>query len=96
MDIINKLMKKDQQERYQSSDGIIYDLCRCRDNLVNNQIEWFPIAERDRMERFVVPKKLYGREEEIKMLLDAYNRVLETGKSEMFLVSGYSVLANLH
>ncbi len=39
--------------------------------------------------RFHIPQKLYGREEEVRMLLEAFERVSQ-GTAELVLVSGYS------
>src|SRR3979490_3576642 len=49
-----------------------------------------------------MPEKLYGRDQEIKTLLDAFDQVVTTGKPNLVLVSGYpgigksSVVNELH
>ncbi|WP_445240858.1 ATP-binding protein [Microcoleus vaginatus] len=87
--IVIKLMAKTAEERYQSSFGVKADLENCLNQLQNlNIILSFPIANQDICDKFQVPQKLYGREQEIEILLTAFERV--TSQSELMLVSGYS------
>ncbi|MGB3494030.1 MAG: AAA family ATPase, partial [Elainellaceae cyanobacterium] len=74
--IVMKLLAKNAEERYQSAWGICADLCHCRDQLLQSQtISPFPIAQSDRSSRFQIPEKLYGREQEIAIVLEAFERV---------------------
>ena len=41
-------------------------------------------------DRLLIPQKLYGREQECQTLLQAFDRVVASGKPELVLVSGYS------
>jgi predicted ATPase len=41
-------------------------------------------------DRILIPEKLYGRDAERKVFLDAFDRVVTTGRAELVLVSGYS------
>ncbi|MEH2046027.1 AAA family ATPase [Nostoc sp.] len=89
-DIVMKLLAKTPEERYQSAWGIKADLETCREQLQNlGQIDGFCLATQDICDRFVIPEKLYGREEEVTQLLTTFERVSQ-GSSEMMLVSGYS------
>lgn len=89
-DIILKLMQKNAEERYQSTAGLVYDLQQCLDQLTKNQsIEIFNIGERDYSEKFQPSQKIYGRQAEIDILLNTFEKVCH-GKSEMILVTGYS------
>jgi predicted ATPase/GAF domain-containing protein len=89
-DIVMKLMAKTAEERYQSTFGIKNDLEQC-------QLKWqqsgtisaFPLGQRDISDRFYIPEKLYGREAEVALLLEAFDRISE-GTSEMMLVAGFS------
>ncbi|GAA6618796.1 ATP-binding protein [Scytonema sp. NUACC26] len=56
---------------------------------VQGKIESFPIAQKDTCDRFIIPDKLYGRENEVKTLLQAFERVC-LGATEMMLVAGFS------
>ena len=89
-DIVLKLMAKNAEDRYQSALGLKYDLEKCLTQYQENgEIELFTLGERDICSRFNIPEKLYGREEEVNTLLDAFERVA-TGQSEMMLVAGFS------
>ncbi|WGV28017.1 AAA family ATPase [Halotia branconii] len=89
-DIVMKLLVKTPEERYQSAWGIKADLENCRDRLQSlGKIDEFCLGTQDICDRFVIPEKLYGREEEITQLLTTFERVSQ-GSSEIMLVSGYS------
>ena len=89
-DIVMKLMAKNAEDRYQSALGLKYDLEICLKQLQETgDIENFPIAQRDICDRFIIPEKLYGRENEVKELLAAFERVSQ-GNSELMLVAGFS------
>ncbi|AVH70127.1 ATP-binding sensor histidine kinase [Nostoc sp. 'Lobaria pulmonaria (5183) cyanobiont'] len=89
-DIVMKLMAKNAEERYQSALGLKYDLETCLTQLQSTgKIESFPIAQTDVCDRFIIPDKLYGRENEIETLLQAFERV-SLGATEMMLIAGFS------
>ncbi|MCC5624537.1 AAA family ATPase, partial [Nostoc sp. CHAB 5715] len=89
-EIVSKLMAKNPEDRYHSALGLKYDLEKCLVQLKETGIiESFPIAQQDVCDRFIIPDKLYGREAEVKTLLEAFERV-STGKTEMMLVAGFS------
>ena len=88
--IISKLLAKTPEERYQSAWGIKADLETCLHQLNTlGQISQFPLASQDIAEKFHIPQKLYGREEEVNQLLRAFEKVSQ-GTTGMILVSGYS------
>ena len=89
-DIIVKLMAKTPELRYQSAGGIRYDLEKCWQQWQENRkISKFALGNRDICDRFVIPEKLYGRETEVKALLDAFDRI-SRGNCEIMLVAGFS------
>jgi predicted ATPase len=93
--IILKLLKKDASERYQSCQGLLHDLQFCQQTLsCDSHFEYhiprFNLAQNDFVERFNLPKRLYGRDEEASMLMDTFDHVATTGETSMLLVSGYS------
>ena len=89
-DIVNKLMAKNAEDRYQSALGLKFDLENCLHQLqVCGNIDGFEIASRDVCDRFIIPDKLYGRETEVETLLQAFERV-SLGATEMMLVAGFS------
>jgi predicted ATPase/signal transduction histidine kinase/CheY-like chemotaxis protein len=89
-DIVLKLLEKNAEDRYQSAFGIKADLQECQLQLAKTaQIEFFQLAQNDFSGKLQIPQKLYGRENEINTLLQAFERVSE-GVTEMMLVAGYS------
>lgn len=89
-DIIDKLLAKTPEDRYQSAWGIKADLETCLSQLKSQgQISPFPLGGQDITEKFHIPQKLYGREQEVNQLLTAFEQVSQ-GATEMILISGYS------
>ena len=88
--IVSKLMQKNAENRYQSALGLKFDLELCLSQLQQSgKIHSFEIGQRDLCDRFIIPEKLYGRENEVKTLLEAFERI-GNGTSEMMLVAGFS------
>ncbi|MFA6921949.1 MAG: serine/threonine-protein kinase PknK, partial [Gallionella sp.] len=88
--IIMKLLQKNAEDRYQSAEGVKADLEKCRDQFTaGGVIREFEIAKADFSGKFKISQKLYGREQETRRLLTAFERVIK-GKSELILVTGYS------
>jgi serine/threonine protein kinase len=89
--IIMRLLSKTVEKRYQTAAGVEADFQSCLaawDTL--GRIEKFPLCAHDISNRILIPEKLYGRDAERKVLLDAFDRVVTTGRAELMLVSGYS------
>lgn len=88
--IVMKLMAKMAEDRYQSASGIAADLQNCLNQLEHTgSIEPFDLCSHEVPQQFQVPQYLYGREKEIKQLLDTFDRICQQ-KNEIALVSGYS------
>ncbi len=89
-DIIQRLMAKNAEDRYQTTFGLKMDLQNCWDQLQKNgSIQSFEIGTHDISDKFQILQKLYGREQEIKALLTAFERV-SLGAKECMLVAGFS------
>ncbi|MGE5329384.1 MAG: diguanylate cyclase domain-containing protein [Deltaproteobacteria bacterium] len=89
--IIQKLISKNAEDRYQSNYGILADLQECYDQLKSKgEIGLFDIGKYDVFDRFELSQKLYGRENEIKILLEGFKFCIDNKTSRMILVSGYS------
>ncbi|MGL5058886.1 MAG: ATP-binding protein, partial [Microcoleus sp.] len=74
--IIDKLMAKNAEDRYQSALGLKWDLETCWNQWqATAKIEVFKLGKRDISDRFLIPEKLYGRETEVAELLAAFDRV---------------------
>jgi predicted ATPase/signal transduction histidine kinase len=88
--LVAKLMAKNVEDRYQTALGIKSDLERCLNQYRSTGfVTEFELGDRDISDRFSIPERLYGREPEVKILLDAFARV-STGASELLLVAGHS------
>lgn len=89
-DIVMKLLAKTAEDRYQSAYGIAVDLQSALNQWsTSGKIENIIAGQHDVSDKFQIPQKLYGREQEIATLLAAFDRVSQ-GTKEMMLVSGYS------
>jgi PAS domain S-box-containing protein len=89
-DLVLKLLAKIPEERYQTARGVETDLRRCLAAWnARGRLPDFPLAEHDLPERLPAPGRLYGRSEELRHLLAAWERVAAGGGPELALVSGY-------
>lgn len=89
--IVMKLLAKTAEERYQTAAGIKSDLRRCLAEWeTHGRINDFPLGALDIPDRLLIREKLYGREREIEILLDCFDRVSNNGTPELILISGYS------
>ncbi|MBB4078980.1 putative ATPase/class 3 adenylate cyclase/putative methionine-R-sulfoxide reductase with GAF domain [Lewinella aquimaris] len=88
--LVDRLLAKNAEDRYQSARGLHHDLCRClKAHTSGGGIGSFPLGENDHSGKFQLVQKLYGREREVTELLRAFERVGQ-GKMEVVLVAGYS------
>ncbi|MBD2439659.1 AAA family ATPase [Nostoc sp. FACHB-110] len=90
--IIAKLMAKNAEDRYQTAAGLLADLELCLEQIeTSGSVAKFIPGERDRTANFLIPQKLYGREQEVQILLSAFARIaISQSPMELVLVSGYS------
>lgn len=87
--IVHKLLEKNAEDRYQSAWGIQADLEECRRQLgENGAIAAFELARSDVPHRFQVSQHLYGRQDMIDRLLQAFGA--SQGERQMLLIGGYS------
>ena len=87
--IILKLLAKSPDQRYQSAFGIKSDLLQCQDSVAGTPVSDFRVAQHDVSERFRFPEKIYGREIEIAMLNDEFNRIMKGGTG-ISMIAGYA------
>ena len=88
--IVMKLLSKTAEDRYQSAYGLKADIERCiKEFIATGAVNAFKPGLHDISGRFQIPQKLYGRDKEIKALMDTFDRV-SMGTKEMILVAGYS------
>jgi predicted ATPase/signal transduction histidine kinase len=89
--VVMKLLAKMADDRYQTAGGLRRDLERCLAQWGSEgRIDPFPPGARDVADRLQIPQKLYGRDQELGVLLSAFERVVASGSPELVLVSGYS------
>lgn len=88
--IVMKLLAKTAEDRYQSALGLKADLEICLNMLqTTGAISCFKVGEFDLFSQFSIPEKLYGRDREVDLLMNTFDRV-SAGKTEVMLVKGYS------
>ena len=86
-ELVNKLLAKTAEDRYQSALGIRMDLETCLIKLqATGQIESFLLARQDISGKFQIPQKLYGREAEVSTLIAAFERVSQPLQSSQIQV----------
>ncbi|HBO1226629.1 TPA: AAA family ATPase [Pseudomonas aeruginosa] len=89
--IVLRLLAKTAEERYQSAAGVEHDLRRCLDEWQREgRIAPFTLDEQGTPDRLLVAEKLYGREREVEVLVEAFARIVASSTPELVLVSGYS------
>ncbi|KPA13271.1 multi-sensor signal transduction multi-kinase [Candidatus Magnetomorum sp. HK-1] len=98
-EIVMKLLEKEPGNRYQSAWGLLADLKKCRDRLKSDaSIEPFQLNLTDPINRLILPKKLYGRDQEFQTMLGAFERTCNKQnklkkfkvKSELMCICGLS------
>ncbi|MCP5051272.1 MAG: AAA family ATPase [bacterium] len=87
-EIVLKLMSKNAEDRYQGTPGLLRDLEECRDQWQEKrEANLFIPGQWDVSERFHISQQLHGREKEIALLMDTFDRV-SRGQTHLLLVSG--------
>ncbi len=84
--IVMKLLAKAREDRYQSAQGLLHDLEHCPASGDEAQ-QTFRLGARDIPRQFRVPRKLFGRDGELALLMNAFERI-SMGATELLLVSG--------
>ncbi|MDG3085191.1 diguanylate cyclase [Vibrio hannami] len=88
--IILKLMSKSADDRYQCASGVLADLELCyKQYKKQGSVQDFLLAQYDSSDKFHIVNQLYGREKEVRTILDAFGRTSQ-GSKELTLVYGYS------
>ena len=87
--IINKLLSKVGEDRYQSAESLEGDLRRCMSTWAEGgSAASFRLAAQDGLGVLRIPDRLYGRDEPARRILSAFERVLQTEESGIVLISG--------
>ncbi|HVG62912.1 MAG TPA: AAA family ATPase [Hyalangium sp.] len=86
--IVLKLLSKDPDARYQSTWGLTADLETCLYQLrEHGQITSFQLGTADRASTFRLPQGLYGRAQDVELLIEAYSRTA-AGHRQILLITG--------
>lgn len=86
--VIAKLLEKSPDDRYQSAQGLIYDLKECQrfwENLADSS--QFVPGSKDISAKFKLPQTLFGREMEIELLSNEVEKA-SNGNCRLCLVTG--------
>ncbi|HVH24575.1 MAG TPA: AAA family ATPase, partial [Pseudonocardia sp.] len=86
-DIIMHLLEKEPDHRYQSADGVSYDLERLRDAPTGPEAGALRVGEHDLPLRLLPPSRVVGRDDEVASLQAAFEEAL-AGRCRGVLVSG--------
>jgi len=97
--IINKLLEKMPEQRYQSGKLLLKDLQYCLDNINNpDTLDNYKIAQNDLPETFNISEKLFGREQELETLKNIVNNINSHSQQSLFISgapgSGKSAFVN--
>lgn len=87
--LVMKLLAKEPDKRYQNIESIRQDLRRVGTMIRGEQFSKFQQAPSDRSHRFYVSPRLYGREAEREILLNAFKEACH-GQQEVVVIAGYS------
>jgi len=88
--IVDRLLAKAPEDRYQSAYAARIDFQRCLESLdETSRIDDFEIGQKDVSDRFTIPQRLYGRDDEIAALLAVFDRA-SLGSKELALVAGHA------
>ncbi len=88
--LVMKLLEKKAEDRYQSANGLLQDLLALQTAMrAGELLPELELGRNDVSSKFQVAHHLYGRDQETRQLLEAFDRVA-AGRSELLLVGGYS------
>jgi transcriptional regulator with GAF, ATPase, and Fis domain/predicted ATPase len=86
--LVLRLMAKSPDERYRSAEGVKADLDACLEGLrATGQVSVFALGRKDRPERLAIPQRLYGRDDDYRVLTEVFDAAV-AGRPSLLLVSG--------
>jgi predicted ATPase/class 3 adenylate cyclase len=92
--IVAKLMAKNPDDRYQSASGLLFDLFKCDEiyGIDNPPIDedLYKLGQFDISSELKIPDKLYGRENEIRILEQTFDDLRNFSKQPLILIQGTS------
>ena len=95
--IIQKMTSKQIDDRYHSSTGLKYDLCRLREILGNGDTEalkQFQVGTKDASTYFTLPKIMVGRQEEHDLIASIIEKMADYYTDRRFQVDGINPISS--
>jgi predicted ATPase/signal transduction histidine kinase len=90
-EIIATLMAKDPDDRYRSARSLQWDLEKCRTELTERgSIGVFPLDHSNAVRRLSASARLYGRDQEMDTLRQAFDEVARNGGTTAVMIGGPS------
>ncbi|MBU0990969.1 MAG: diguanylate cyclase [Proteobacteria bacterium] len=90
--VIMKLLEKAPEERYQNAHGLKADLEICLAKWIETgQVDDFELGQKDIADSFIIPQRLYGRANELRLLLDNFDRACLGEKRTIFVTGDAGV-----
>jgi histidine kinase len=87
-ELVGTLLAKTPEDRYQSAEGLLADLERIAALVAAGpEVPFFALRSEDRQLHFTVSEKLYGRETEVRELLESFERA-SVGALELVVLRG--------
>src|SRR3954453_17541268 len=83
-EIVLHLLEKEPDRRYQTAEGLLFDLARLREDGAQAALE-LPAGAHDRLPRLLAPSRLAGREAEVAALHAAFDDALTGGCRAVFV-----------
>jgi predicted ATPase/class 3 adenylate cyclase/tRNA A-37 threonylcarbamoyl transferase component Bud32 len=89
--LVHTLMDKNPDARYQSAEGLIFDLQAIKEVTGNRGVDFnqFILKTEDKSGKLTKKQKIYGREKEINYLLNQLHETADKN-SKLIMLSGYS------
>ena len=89
-DLVDKLLDKTQEERYQSASGVLADIRRCAQSFKSSgSVDHFKIASEDVPSRYRQSSTMYGRDQELSQLHTTFDRIVHAdARIEILMVRG--------
>lgn len=91
-DLIMKMIEKDVQNRYHSTQGVLYDLDMILYSIQKDlDIDGFLLGTQDSSGLLMFSDQLYARDKQIKQLKEAFSRTVENEKSLIYVLGNSGV-----
>lgn len=91
--LVQKLMEKTAEDRYQTGEGLVSDLQSLLDFSQDERLELydeFVPGLADTASQFTIPQRLFGRDDDIQTLLSSFGQVKQNGGGNMVIIKGSS------